>query len=85
MELQLSLPDDVAIGLKIPEEKIKEEILIEVGFLFYAQGKASMGVARKISGLGKREFLEGLGERKIPRHYREKDFQADLAYAESDL
>jgi predicted HTH domain antitoxin len=83
MELQLSIPDDIALGLKIPTEKIKEEILKEVAFLFYAQGKASMGVARRISGLGKREFLQELAKREIPRHYTAEDFDSDLEYAQS--
>ncbi len=77
MEVQLTLPDDIAVGLKIPHEKIKEEILKEISFIFYAQGKASMGVARRISGLSKRDFLDELARRKIPRHYSEKDFDAD--------
>jgi predicted HTH domain antitoxin len=81
MELQLTLPDDIAIGLKIPTEKIKEEILKEIAFLFYAQGKASMGVARKISGLGKREFMDELAKRNIPRHYSITDAEADIKYA----
>jgi len=46
MQLQLTLPDDIVVGLKIPPEKIKDEILREIAFLFYAQGKASM--SRKI-------------------------------------
>jgi predicted HTH domain antitoxin len=83
MELQLTLPDDMALGLKIPAEKIKEEVLREVGIIFYSQGKASMGVARRISGMGKREFMEEIAKRKIPRHYSEKDFDADLKYAKS--
>jgi predicted HTH domain antitoxin len=83
MELQLTLPDDMAFGLKIPAEKIKQEILKEVGIIFYAQGKASMGVARKISGMGKRAFMEELAIRKIPRHYSEKDFDVDFDYAKA--
>jgi len=83
MELQLTLPDDIALGLKIPHEKIKEEILKEIAFVFYGQGKASMGVARRISGLSKREFIDELAKRKIPRHYSEKDFEVDLKYAKS--
>lgn len=83
MKLQLTLPDDIAIGLKIPAGKIKEEILKEVGFYFYAQGKASMGVARKIAGLGKREFISELAKREIPRHYSVSDFEKDIKYAKS--
>ncbi len=83
MEVQLTLPDDIAVGLKIPHEKIKEEILKEIAFIFYAQGKASMGVARRISGLSKRAFLDELAKRKIPRHYSEKDVDMDLKYAKS--
>ena len=83
MELQLIIPDDIAIGLKIPADKIKEEILKEAAFFFYAQGKASMGIARKISGLGKREFLDELAKREIPRHYTKKDLESDIEYAKS--
>ena len=78
MQLQLTLPDDIVVGLKIPPEKIKDEILKEIALLFYAQGKASMGVARRICGLSKRDFIDELAKRKIPRHYSEKDFQTDL-------
>jgi predicted HTH domain antitoxin len=77
MQLQLTLPDDIVVGLKIPPEKIKDEILKEIAFLFYAQGKASMGVARRISGLSKRDFIDELARRKIPRHYSEKDFEKE--------
>ena len=83
MELQISLPDDIAIGLKIPPQKIEEEILREAAITFYIQGKASMGVARRLSGLGKREFLDELAKRKITRHYSEKDANADIKYAKS--
>jgi predicted HTH domain antitoxin len=83
MEIQLTLPDDIGVGLKIPPQRIKESILKEIAFLFYAQGKASLGVARRISGLGKREFIAELAKRKIPRHYSEKDFEVDLKYAKS--
>ena len=81
MEVQLTLPDDIAVGLKIPHEKIKEEILKEISFIFYTQGKTSMGVARRISGLSKRDFFDELARRKISRHYSEKDINADLKYA----
>ncbi len=83
MELRLRLPDDIALGLKIPADRLEIEILKEVSFALYAGGKASLGVARRISGLGKREFLEELGKRKIPRHYSEKDLDSDLDYAQS--
>lgn len=83
MQVELTLPDDIVVGLKITPEKIKDEILKEISFLFYAQGKASMGVTRRISGLSKRDFIDELAKRKIPRHYSEKDFQTDLKYAKS--
>jgi len=40
-----------------------------------------MGVARKLAGISKWEFIEGLAERKIPRHYGEKELQEDIDYA----
>jgi hypothetical protein len=36
-----------------------------------------MGVARRISGLSKRDFIDELAKRKIPGHYSEKDFEKE--------
>ena len=42
-----------------------------------------MGIARKVAGLTKWEFIEGLAERGIQRHYYEKDAGEDEKYAKS--
>lgn len=40
-----------------------------------------MGIARKLAGLTRWEFIEGLAERGIQRHYYEKDAGEDVKYA----
>lgn len=42
----------------------------------------SLGKARKLAGMSKWEFIEGLSDRKIERHYTEEEGEEDLAFAE---
>ena len=39
-----------------------------------------MGLARKLSGLSKWKFIEALAERRIQRHYGEKELMEDIEY-----
>lgn len=41
----------------------------------------SIGKARKLAEMSKWEFIEELGRRKIERHYTEKEFEEDIAFA----
>jgi len=81
MSLILHIPDEILESLNIPLEKVKKELQKELAFLLYQRGLASMGVARKLAGISKWEFIEGLAERGIERHYTEKELQEDLDYA----
>jgi predicted HTH domain antitoxin len=49
-----------------------------MAFSFYQRRLLSMGNARKLAGLDKWAFIEGLAERGIDRHYFEQELQEDL-------
>ena len=81
MALVLTMPDEVLEALKLPKKKAEEEIKKELAFLLYENEIASMGGARRLTGLTKWEFIEGLAERGIHRHYDEKELEEDIKYA----
>jgi len=49
----------------------------EFAFFLYKKGMATMGVARRLAGISKWEFIDSLGERKIERHYSKKELKED--------
>ncbi|MBI5787510.1 MAG: UPF0175 family protein [Candidatus Schekmanbacteria bacterium] len=83
MTVTLNIPDEILETIKIPKRQAEKELLKEMAFLLYSRGFASMGIARKLAGLTKWEFIEGLAEREIERHYYEKDLEEDINYAKS--
>ncbi len=79
----VEIPDEVLKDIKEPNlSDIRAELKKELAFYLYDKEMISMGIARKISGLSKWEFLEGLSRRGIKRHYTEEDLIKDLEYAD---
>lgn len=81
MGLQLHIPDSVTHSIRLPEERVAEELLKELAIALYAHGLLSFGKARELASLGKYEFGRLLGERGVPRHYGREELGDDLAYA----
>ncbi len=81
MDLTLKIPDEIIEPLKLPKKQVEKVLLKELSFLLYEKGYASMGVSRQLSGLSKWDFIEGLAERGIQRHYDEKALEEDIKYA----
>ena len=81
MAIVLTIPDEILETPKLPKKQIEEELKKELAFLLYERGLASLGIARRLTGMSKWEFIEGLAKRKIPRHYDEKEFEEDIKYA----
>jgi len=81
MGLQLHIPDSVIQSIRLPEERITEELLKELAIALYAHGLVSFGKARELTGLGKYEFGRLLGERGVLRHYGPEELGDDLSYA----
>ncbi len=79
--IQIEIPQDVILALKIPQQRIKATLTEELAVYLYAQGYLSFGKARKLADLTKWEFAKRLGSRGIPRHYTEDDVEDDLRFA----
>jgi predicted HTH domain antitoxin len=79
--LQLDIPASVVQAIRLPEERLKQELLVELGVTLYAQGLLSFGKARELAGMGKFEFGQLLGRRGILRHYGREELEDDLTYA----
>jgi len=84
MGLQITIPDSIIQAIRLPEDRISQELLIELAISTYRQGLLSFGKGRELSGLGKFEFAQLLGKRGIPRHYGQDELEDDLSYARSE-
>ena len=81
MGLQLHIPDSVAESIRLPEDRMAQELLKELAIALYGHGLLSFGKARELAGMGKHEFGRLLGERGVTRHYGREELGDDLAYA----
>ena len=81
MNVELHIPDSVVRAIRLPEERLAEELLLELSLALYHQGVLPFGKARELAGLGKYEFGQLLGKREIPRHYGREELEDDLTYA----
>ena len=80
MSISIEIPDDIMETVKLPPDRAKRELTREMAFSLYQRRLLSMGNARKLAGLDKWAFIEGLAERRIERHYFEQELQEDLRY-----
>ena len=81
MAIQLLIPDSVTQALRVPEERIEQELLRELAVSLYARGFLSFGKGRELAGVGKYEFGQLLAARGVSRHYGREELEDDLAYA----
>jgi predicted HTH domain antitoxin len=80
MELNISIPENVYLALKIPDEEKDKVLLKELAITLYQRGYLSFGKARELAKMSKWEFHEEMGKRKIERHYDQENLKEDLAY-----
>jgi len=81
MDIELHIPDSVAQAIRLPEERISQELLVELAVALYGQGILSFGKACELAEMGKYQFGRLLGKRGILRHYGREEFEDDLTYA----
>lgn len=81
MSIVIEIQDDLLSSLKIPLPELERELKKELAFALYSCWALSLGKARQIAKLSKREFIAGLASRGIKRHYTETDLSEDLKYA----
>lgn len=83
MSVQIEIKDEIIASMKIPLPDIKKELTKELAFALYARWALSMGKAREMTVLTKREFLNELASRRIKRHYTIQNLSEDIDYAQS--
>ena len=83
MSLQLEIPDSITQAIRLPEKRIKQDLLTELAIALYSQEVLSFGRARELAGMAKYDFGRLLGKRGIGRHYGLEDLQDDIDYAGS--
>lgn len=81
MSLQLSIPDSILQAIRLPEQRIEQELLHELAVALYAQELLSFGKARELAQMDKYEFGQLLAQRGVLRHYGSEEVEDDLAYA----
>ena len=81
MGVQIEIPDSVVEAIRLPEERISHELLIELSLSTYREGILSFGKARELAGMSKYEFSRLLGKREIARHYGHEEIRDDIIYA----
>ena len=80
MKLNLSIPREVDIALKIPEKEKESVLLKELAISLYQGDILSFGKARELAKMSKWEFYDELGKRNITRHYTIENLKEDLLY-----
>ena len=83
MSLQLSIPDSVLQAIRLPEQRIEQELLHELAIALYVQDLLSFGKARELAQMDKYEFGQLLAQRGAVRHYTLEELDDDLTYARS--
>lgn len=82
--LRLEIPEEVLRSLKLPPGEVETELRKELALALYRRGVLSLGKARQLVGMTRWQFEELLGQRRLARHYTERDLADDQAYARSD-
>jgi len=79
-EVILRVPHDIVDAIRLPPEDIHAELQKELALALYKRGILSSGKACALAGLSRWEWIELLGQRKIPRHYTFGDLEKDSAH-----
>ena len=81
MSVLLEIPDDIVQAIRLPEDRMKQELIGELAITLYAHGLISFGKAHVLAGMSHFEFGRLLGKRSVSRHYGPEELEDDLIYA----
>jgi predicted HTH domain antitoxin len=84
MGLQISISDSILQALRLPEQRIEQELRQELAIALYTQDILSFGKARELAEMDKYEFGQLLALRGVIRHYGCAELDDDLTYARSE-
>ncbi|WP_297063306.1 UPF0175 family protein [Thermococcus sp.] len=82
--MEIVIPDDVISAMRLPRGEVERELRLDLAVVLYQRGILPLGKAAKLAGVTKREFLEELAKRKVPRHYTERELAEDVAFARGE-
>ena len=80
LTIELRIHESAIEAIRLPEDDMRGQLLVELAVALYAGGMLSFGKARELTGLSHYEFARVLGKRSVVRHYgqSEKDVEAIL-------
>ena len=81
MGLQISISDSIVQAIRLPEQRIEQELLQELAIALYTQDFLSFGKARELAQMDNYEFGQLLTRRGVLRHYGFEELDDDLTYA----
>lgn len=81
MGLQISISDLIVQALRLPEQRIEQELRRELAISLYSQNLLSYGKARELAEMDKYEFGQLLSSCGVARHYSLAELEDDLNYA----
>ena len=84
MSIQITIPDAIVQAMRLPEQRVAQEVVQELAVALYARELLSFGKARELAGVGKDEFGQMLGARGVYRHYGREELEDDLTYARGE-
>ena len=79
--MEIVIPEDVITAMRLPRSEVERELRLDLAVILYQRGVLPLGKAAKLTGVTKREFLEELAKRKVPRHYTERELAEDVSFA----
>jgi len=79
--LTLEVPKEVVEAMRLPQMEIEAELRKELAVILYKRGVLSLGKARLLAKMSRRDFIDLLGQRDVPRHFTEDDLNSDIEYA----
>ena len=68
MGLKISISDSILQAIRLPEQRIEQELLRELAIALYTQDILSFGKARELTEMDKYEFGQLLSLRRVMRH-----------------
>ena len=81
MNRRIPIPDSVLQAIRLPEQRIEQELARVLAIALYEQDLLSFGKARELAQVDKYEFGKRLGQKEITRHYGSEELAEDLNYA----
>lgn len=79
--LTLEVPKEVVEAMRLPQMEVEAELRKELAVILYKRGVLSLGKARLLARMSRRDFIDLLGQRDVPRHFTEDDLNSDIEYA----